>query len=813
MDTEKILAQVDQYFSENKGRQAEILLEESIKQAMAEGDDNALLPLLNEMLGYKRETSQVEASYTYADLALKLLEKMGLMGTLAHATTLLNIANAYRAGGRLQDSMARYQEVLNLYPSLIPENDMLFASLHNNISLLYQEMGDFSQAKEHLEKALAIVQLNKDQTVDFEEAVTYANLAATCLNLNQDEEAVSYFKQAISIFEAKQIGDSHYAAALSSMGAYYYKQERFEEAEGCFIKAMAALKASLGETEAYHRLAENLAACRRAMGKEAPAAGLALCREYFEAYGLPMLKEQFPKYLNQIAAGLCGEGSDCFGFDDEISQDHDWGPGFSLWVSDAVFEQIGPALKEAYDRLPREYRGYSRKETPMGQNRTNVCTIRDFYGRLLGPQAIEWTDSKDDTDTEKRADCPENASAFRIDWAQLPDEALAAAVNGQVFMDGEGTFSAIRKQLAQGFPEDLLYLKLAEASGRFSQGAQYNFPRMQKRQDPVAARLSLDSGLINGMKIIYYVNRKFPPHEKWLYRGLLELPKTELPRRLIAALFSVQAEQAQLSQPEQAQPEQTWSPEQAQLEQTVEQLGAYLSDLLYKMGFVSVREPYLDFYTGELVQKAELATKSDETLIDEITRLEYEAFDQVQNTGGRASCQNDWPTFEIMRKSQYMTWPRTMLLQYRYEFAAEYEKGRNYIEEKYGRMMESTHPEEYAKIARYFPALSEEKKAIIDAVTKIQVGFMEDFAAEYPGLAANARQIHTFEDTWDDTSYETYLRGELGTYSDQLLGQYGRFIVALCQSGKNLARMTMENSVHLYGYQSLSDAEEKKTQG
>ena len=65
---------------------------------------------------------------------------------------------------------------------------------------------------------------------------------------------------------------------------------------------------------------------------------------------------------------------------------------------------------------------------------------------------------------------------------------------------------------------------------------------------------------------------------------------------------------------------------------------------------------------------------------------------QVKNLGGRADCQDDWFTFSIMRISQYLTWNKTMLLQYSYDFARELERGHNLIEEKYGRMMESTAP-------------------------------------------------------------------------------------------------------------------------
>ena len=48
---------------------------------------------------------------------------------------------------------------------------------------------------------------------------------------------------------------------------------------------------------------------------------------------------------------------------------------------------------------------------------------------------------------------------------------------------------------------------------------------------------------------------------------------------------------------------------------------------------------------------------------ENIVKAKYpqEAFDKVENQGGRASCQDDYETFSIMRKSQYMLWSREML--------------------------------------------------------------------------------------------------------------------------------------------------------
>jgi len=239
----------------------------------------------------------------------------------------------------------------------------------------------------------------------------------------------------------------------------------------------------------------------------------------------------------------------------------------------------------------------------------------------------------------------------------------------------------------------------------------------------------------------------------------------------------------------------------------IEQVALLLAKEMYEKNYISDVDSYLDAHTEELLKKAAWTAFSDEELVEMIAKLEFEAFDKVQNVGGRADCQNDWATFSIMRKSQYLTWTHTMLLQYYYDFEREYQRGHNLIEEKYGRMMESTAPAEYEQIKDFFPAISPEKKAIIEEIVRIQVGWMEEFAAEYPHLAYQARSIHSGEDHLFNTSYETYLRGEVSTYSDKMLELYGRYVVMYANQSKNLTYDIMTNSVHLYGYPSLEEAE------
>ena len=79
--------------------------------------------------------------------------------------------------------------------------------------------------------------------------------------------------------------------------------------------------------------------------------GMELSRRYFEEYGRTMIDEKLSRYREYIAAGLVGEGSECFGFDDQLSADHDFGPAFCIWIPENLYDKAGAAIQEEYDRI------------------------------------------------------------------------------------------------------------------------------------------------------------------------------------------------------------------------------------------------------------------------------------------------------------------------------------------------------------------------------------------------------------------------------------------------------------------------------
>ena len=192
-------------------------------------------------------------------------------------------------------------------------------------------------------------------------------------------------------------------------------------------------------------------------------------------------------------------------------------------------------------------------------------------------------------------------------------------------------------------------------------------------------------------------------------------------------------------------------------------------------------------------------------MIEEIIKREWAFFQEIHHIDGVADCMQDYQTFYIMRASQFEAWNQEVVESY-LEDLKEYQKQhQNPIYQKYGYMMQSNDPDEYLKIKDTLLTISKEKQDIIEAIITIQLRWKEQFNLQYPALKEASRNIYSTQDSKEDTSFETYLRGELSTYLDRTLYLYGKMIVEYLQNNKNLTTIITENTAHYYQYDTLAD--------
>ena len=194
-------------------------------------------------------------------------------------------------------------------------------------------------------------------------------------------------------------------------------------------------------------------------------------------------------------------------------------------------------------------------------------------------------------------------------------------------------------------------------------------------------------------------------------------------------------------------------------------------------------------------------------IAEDILNREWNLFQQVQNVGGRASCQEDERTFRIMRAAQFEAWNEAMLASYRQDLIQAEEAGRNPLSEKYGYMMRSTHPQEYEQIQDLLPPVSPEKERLVEEILAIEISQTAKFRAMYHNLGRRGRPLTTAEDHDAVTSVETYTRGELQTYSERTLELYLNHLRKLEQNKVLFPLIVMKATVRANGYFSLDEAE------
>ena len=654
MTTNEFIRHLDELFAQGQYDKVEPFMLSAFEEAKEREDYGLYLSVGNEMIGYYRSVSQFQKAYRISEDMLLLMEELQMDQSAEFATVLLNTATAYSFDGQFETALQFYRRTEQIYHLLVRPEDYLFAGLYNNMSSLLEKMGRNEEALELLMKALRILQNYPDRQM--EAATNFTNLGLLYLKTGDYESGKKCVAQAVSMFEALDTPASHYSAALSALGEICYHEKDYEQAVSWYEKTLTEIERHYGLNLAYAVVCENLAnVCREAdkpdqaeqyLGKakevrdrlaeenrENPAEGgestegaegagktdlagnieetektedsgknaatsdahlraLERCRLYYEKYGKPMLA-QYPELQGHYAAGLVGEGSECFGYDDGISTDHDYFPRFFIWLDDEAYEKYGETLQAAYEKLPKQwsccFRETNEKKepgtvmTPEAAQRCGVCRTKDFYHRLVGREVP-----------------PENL----YDWIALQETRLATATNGEVFEDCGGGFTAQREAYLSYFPEDVRRKKLASRLRKMAQMGQYQYARCMQRGESVAAHMALSEFIQNTGSCCFLLARAYMPYFKWMHRKMRELPVfTVVADKLEKlTLLSSQQDKWDREKPEKYRFTLNTADENVVL---IEEIAALVEEELRRQGLAKEQDAYLEPYAEEVEARIE----------------------------------------------------------------------------------------------------------------------------------------------------------------------------------------------------------------
>ena len=452
-----------------------------------------------------------------------------------------NLSMLYSETGKIKEAIDQLEKALDILQksSIDPSTDIDIAATHTNLALAILQECSQNSANTNSEYA----SLNSA----FEHASTSIRMYIAGNNQNQP----------------------HYASALAGYAQVQYARKEYSDAVDAYSKALDLIAQCYGkDSESYAITLENLQQAQKAAEKftatgvadaiqcaaeKSPATddlqpksnktikidkaiqlnntikssrtikaednpkiknGMQLAKEYWQTYGKQLLKlPKFRDYKNRIAAGLVGHGSECYGFDDKISRDHDFGPGFCMWLTDEDYAEIGDDLQAAYNDLPQEYAGFgSREETPRAKScenskRVGVFSISEFFENITG---FATAPSQDEPHL----------------WLSLSEPTLAAATNGQIFADPLGEFSKTRQSFKL-MPDDVRISLISRRLGMMAQAGQYNVPRMLARKDGAAAWLSINEFVRATASIVFLLNNPisagYLPYYKWQFAALRKL--------------------------------------------------------------------------------------------------------------------------------------------------------------------------------------------------------------------------------------------------------------------------------------------------
>lgn len=430
-----------------------------------------------------------------------------------------NFAETCRLMGKTDEYESLMNEATDLLSNAVGENHPLYATVVNNIATMLYNQGNYQKACNLMEEALPIMErtygthskgyrlLTQNLNIVKEKLGLGGSSepahSTTETNVNGVEKSIERSTPAQPV--KKQAFDVH---DVQSYGAAESLEAMLEHAEAALMGPQATVSYENTEASQSYEVSQAVQSHRESNSMSQaggtisgtldeaflsksfwPGSGLELSHSLLKQEVYPILKQQFPELLGRMAAGLVGKGSECLGYDDEFSKDHDFEAKVLLFLSTPDYLVHHVELERALQTVSKGH--------------AYVIPTQDFYQKYTktsqGPKSLN-------------------------EWRAIPEDFLATATTGEIYFDNLGEFTHIREQLLQYYPQDLWKKYLAYECIKLAQSGQYNFPRCLKRNEVVAASLALHEAINHAMAIVFILNKTYMPFYKWRHRKLQSLP-------------------------------------------------------------------------------------------------------------------------------------------------------------------------------------------------------------------------------------------------------------------------------------------------
>ncbi len=505
-DVKSLLKKADELLK--SGHEQEMIA--VLKQAkdLANGDDYALIQILNDLSGAYRNCGFYNEALAEVDLALDLLAKVGLLDSTHHAITLINKANILRQKQEYPEAKYNFEKAKTILEKS-GSKDYSYVSLCNNYALLYKSIGSHEEALRLQREAIEILKNIPEHRLQL--ATSYNNLYASLVLLKKYDEAEVALKKAEEIYR-EMLGVKHplYAALLNNLADLNVRRGERALALKLYSLSLEIVRDAYGsESEAYLTIKANIDTLSRESStarednlksrlnntcnssesslNTSHKKGLDRSRNFYYEEVEPLLRANYPEILSKASIGLAGTGSECLGYDDETSTDHDFDTRLIICLSNDIFEDYNEALKELF------------KGT---YGKVLLTSTGAFYSSYIGYP---------------------NGPMTTAQWRKVPEDCFRTALNGEFFINNNIEFADIRRRLLAHYPEDVRLKKIAFCLNKMAQSGQYNFKRVLGRGDEVAAGLALAEFVSYYIRLIHLLNKVYAPFYKWAYRSMCEL--------------------------------------------------------------------------------------------------------------------------------------------------------------------------------------------------------------------------------------------------------------------------------------------------